>query len=165
MLIGVLSDTHGTLPRAAFAELADCDRIVHAGDIGDPGILVELAGLAPVTAVLGNNDFREYGPDVDRVARPVIGGVPFLVAHTPDDLMRELMRPDDAAAPGSPAPRVAVHGHTHVPKIVSGRAAAPAARIVCPGSVTRPRGGSEPSVAKIVVEDGALCSVRLVPLA
>ena len=39
MLVGVLSDTHGVLPSAAFAELADCDFIVHAGDICGPGIL------------------------------------------------------------------------------------------------------------------------------
>ena len=85
MLVGVLSDTHGVLPSAAFAELADCDFIVHAGDICGPGILAELETLAPVTAVLGNNDCREYGRSVDRFATPVIGGVRFLVTHTPDD--------------------------------------------------------------------------------
>ena len=67
MLVGVLSDTHGVLPSAAFAELADCDFIVHAGDICGPGILAELETLAPVTAVLGNNDCREYGRSVKPV--------------------------------------------------------------------------------------------------
>ena len=86
MLIGVLSDTHGWLPQRAYAELADCGHIIHAGDICDPGILDELRTLADVTAVLGNNDYGEYGAAVGRFARPVIGGVRFLVAHTPRDL-------------------------------------------------------------------------------
>ena len=40
--VGVISDTHGRLDERAFAELADCDHIIHAGDIGDPAILREL---------------------------------------------------------------------------------------------------------------------------
>ncbi|MDO4442764.1 MAG: metallophosphoesterase family protein [Slackia sp.] len=164
MLVGILSDTHGALPQAAFAELADCDHIVHAGDICDPSILAELETLAPVTAVLGNNDYPEYGAKVGRFATPVIGGARFLVTHTPDDLMRALRGGTSALQPGDPLPQVAVHGHTHVPRIVSGRAATPAGYIVCPGSVTRPRGGSSPSVAKLVIKDGVVSSVRLVEL-
>ena len=45
-LIGVLSDTHGRLDADAFAALAECDRIIHAGDIGGPHILRELEALA-----------------------------------------------------------------------------------------------------------------------
>ncbi|MDO5358136.1 MAG: metallophosphoesterase family protein [Slackia faecicanis] len=162
LLVGILSDTHGVLPQAAFAELADCDFIVHAGDICDPGILAELETLAPVTAVLGNNDCREYGEAVGRFATPVIGGVRFLVTHTPDDLQRALRGCTSALQPGDPVPQVAVHGHTHVPRILRGKAASPASLVVCPGSVTRPRGGSAPSVAKMVVEGGAVKSVELV---
>ena len=80
-VIGIISDTHGQLSEAAFAALADSDHIIHAGDIGNPAILRELEALAPVTAVLGNNDFDEYGQAVGRFARPVIDGVRFLVAH------------------------------------------------------------------------------------
>ena len=55
--IGIISDTHGTLDPRAYAALADCEHIIHAGDIGGVAILRELETLAPVTAVLGNNDF------------------------------------------------------------------------------------------------------------
>lgn len=164
MLVGILSDTHGVLPRSAFAELADCDHIVHAGDICGPEILTELATLAPVTAVLGNNDYREYGSGVGRFANPVIGGVRFLLTHTPDDLRRALCGCTSVLQPGDPVPQVAVHGHTHVPRIVTGKEALPAGMLVCPGSVTRPRGGSAPSVAKLVLCDGAVESARLVEL-
>ena len=74
--IGVISDTHGRLADAAYAALADSDYIIHAGDIGGPAIIRELETLAPVYAVLGNNDFSEYG-DVGQIARPCIDGVRF----------------------------------------------------------------------------------------
>jgi putative phosphoesterase len=54
--IGLLSDTHGLLRPEAKAFLKGSDYIIHGGDVGDPKILVELALIAPVTAVRGNND-------------------------------------------------------------------------------------------------------------
>ena len=84
--IGVISDTHGSLHQRAYEALADCDYIIHAGDICNPGIIRELETLAPVYAVLGNNDYNEYGPHVGRYSKPVIEGVRFLVAHYPNDV-------------------------------------------------------------------------------
>lgn len=164
MLVGILSDTHGTLPPAAYAEVADCDHIIHAGDICAPDILAELAALAPVTAVLGNNDYREYGADVNRYATPTIGGVRFLVTHTPDDLERAFSGRTSALQPGDPIPTVAIHGHTHVPRFIKGREASPASMIICPGSVTRPRAGSKRTVVKLELTDGAVQNVRFVEL-
>ena len=54
--VGLISDTHGLLRPEAKAFLRGSDYIIHAGDIGDPGILEELSAIAPVTAVRGNND-------------------------------------------------------------------------------------------------------------
>ena len=70
-VIGLISDTHGRLPDEALAAMADVDHIIHAGDIGGPEILHALEALAPTTAVLGNNDFDEYGSRVGRFAHPV----------------------------------------------------------------------------------------------
>ena len=53
--IGLISDTHGLLRPEALSFLIGCDAIIHGGDIGE-GILEQLAPLAPVTAVRGNND-------------------------------------------------------------------------------------------------------------
>lgn len=153
MLVGIISDTHGRMSDAAYAEMAECDFIVHAGDIGDPSILDELRNLAPVCAVLGNNDFDEYGHDVRWYANELIGGVRFLVMHTPADLKCALVGRSDVIKPGEPMPEVAVHGHTHVPEIVTGSEARGAGVIICPGSPTRPRNGSKPSVAKVLIED------------
>jgi putative phosphoesterase len=54
--VGLISDTHGLLRPEATESLRGSDFIVHAGDIGNSGILPELIAIAPVTAVRGNND-------------------------------------------------------------------------------------------------------------
>ena len=160
VLIGVISDTHGRLSQQAYVALADCGRIVHAGDIGDPGILRELGTLGPVTAVLGNNDFAEYGSDVGRFARPVVEGVRFLVAHYPHDVRISAFG-SRVLAPGDPIPDICIHGHTHVPRLEYGKKARPAQFVLCPGSATRPRGGNPPSIAKIAIEGGIIESISI----
>lgn len=155
--VGLISDTHGRLDDRAYAAMAECDYILHAGDIGDPGILTQLAALAPVTAVLGNNDFPEYGSAVDRFARPCIEGVRFLMAHYPSDV-RITFAGGTGVAPGDPIPQVCVHGHTHVPKIEFGKDARPADLVICPGSAFRPRGGFPRCVGKVIVHEGSVLS-------
>src|SRR5690606_23566081 len=56
--VGLISDTHGRLRPEVFDIFAGVDRIVHAGDVGDRDILIELAAIAPVTAVWGNVDYE-----------------------------------------------------------------------------------------------------------
>lgn len=55
MQILILSDTHGFVdPRvAALAQI--CDRVVHAGDIGNLGVLRQLDTNGSVIAVRGMN--------------------------------------------------------------------------------------------------------------
>lgn len=55
MRIGILSDTHGDLPKEAYTFFKDCDELWHAGDIG-AGVLEELQAFKPVVAVFGNTD-------------------------------------------------------------------------------------------------------------
>ena len=85
-IIGIISDTHGRLSTRHLPLWPTLTRIIHAGDIGGPDVLCALEALAPTTAVLGNNDFDEYGSRVGRFAHPVIDGVRFLVAHYPRDV-------------------------------------------------------------------------------
>ncbi|MDF1818083.1 MAG: metallophosphoesterase family protein [Immundisolibacteraceae bacterium] len=56
MKIGVVSDTHGLVRPETLSALAGVEQIIHAGDIGGPEVLAELANVAPVTAVTGNVD-------------------------------------------------------------------------------------------------------------
>jgi putative phosphoesterase len=56
MKIGLISDTHGYLDPRIEKIFAGVDHILHAGDIGPDLIIAQLQAIAPVTAVLGNND-------------------------------------------------------------------------------------------------------------
>lgn len=156
--IGVLSDTHGIFPMRCLAELTDCDYLIHAGDIGDVGIYRELRNLAPTIAVLGNNDYREYGADVKAIAKRTIEGVRFFVAHRPEQVLLKEMRAQ-YYEPGELLPHVCIHGHTHVPNIIRGKEASPADLILCPGAVTYPRKGSKPSIAKITLSENIVKDV------
>ena len=64
MLIGVISDTHGLLRPEALSALRGSDRIIHAGDVGDPAILDRLTEIAPVTAVRGNVDRESWAKNI-----------------------------------------------------------------------------------------------------
>ena len=162
-VIGLISDTHGRLSDDALAAMADVDHIIHAGDIGGPDVLHMLEALAPTTAVLGNNDFDEYGSHVGRFAHPVIDGVRFLVAHYPRDV-RIGFNGCAGLAAGDPIPKVCVHGHTHVPELLTGKEAYPADYLVCPGAAFRPRGGFPRCTGRMEVEDGRVLGVRIVAL-
>lgn len=153
LLVGVVSDTHGVLSNACYAALADCDFIIHAGDIGAVNIYHSLKNLAPVVAVLGNNDFKDYGSEVASTAKALIGGVRFFVAHYPQQVN---LKTQSARyfEPGEPLAHICIHGHTHVPQAITGKEASPASLILCPGSPSGPRSGSAPSIAKISLKDG-----------
>ena len=59
----LLSDTHGQLHPEILALARRADHVVHAGDIGHPDILAQLAGDGRhVTAVRGNNDMPDKWP-------------------------------------------------------------------------------------------------------
>jgi len=68
-VIGLISDTHGLMRQEALAILKGVDLIIHAGDVGKPGIIEQLRddvgkpgiieqlrAVAPVVAVRGNID-------------------------------------------------------------------------------------------------------------
>jgi len=54
--IGLISDTHGFLRNEVYTAFDGVDEILHAGDVGDPSILLELEVIAPTRAVYGNID-------------------------------------------------------------------------------------------------------------
>lgn len=54
--IGLLSDTHGHLPRSLFKHFEHVDEIWHAGDIGSTQLLDTLEQFKPLRAVWGNID-------------------------------------------------------------------------------------------------------------
>jgi putative phosphoesterase len=105
--LGVISDTHGLLRPEAVAALTGVERIVHAGDIGDPEILRALARLAPVSAVRGNNDRGGWAADIPETEVVEVGGVALYVLHDVHEL--DL----DPRAAGFAA---VIAGHSHQPR-------------------------------------------------
>jgi putative phosphoesterase len=107
-LLGVISDTHGLLRRAALEALEGVGHIVHAGDVGDPAILPALERIAPVTAVRGNVDLGDWARRLPPTAQLEVGGRWFHVLHALEDLDLE---------PAAAGFDVVVHGHSHRPSI------------------------------------------------
>lgn len=104
--IGLISDTHGLLRPEAKAFLRGSDRIIHAGDIGGQEILDELAGMAPLTVVRGNNDAGAWAVGIPETTVVEFGQVRIFVLH---DLAQLAI---DPAAAGY---QVVVAGHSHRP--------------------------------------------------
>jgi putative phosphoesterase len=143
--LGVISDTHGRLRAEVFTHFDGVDRILHAGDIGDPDILIELAAIAPVTAVSGNVDGSAFAANVPEVARLEAEGRRIVVVHghrlgspTPE-LLRQ----------AHPEADIVVFGHTHVPAVrwIDDRL------FLNPGAAGPARFRLKPSIALLRLED------------
>ncbi|PYY71930.1 YfcE family phosphodiesterase [Pseudomonas jessenii] len=108
MKVGVISDTHGLLRPEAIAALQGCDRIIHAGDIGSSQILEQLAAIAPVDAVRGNNDLdAPWARELPDCLRLDLNGWKVLLVHDMADVAANL---DDGI-------KLVITGHSHKPGI------------------------------------------------
>ncbi len=79
--IGVMSDTHGFVPKQVYEFFKNVDLIIHCGDIGSSDVLDELRLFKPLLAVYGNCDDRYGWEDVERVRKEEIEGVKIMVTH------------------------------------------------------------------------------------
>ncbi len=158
----VLADTHAPrrwrscLPAVA-QHLRGTDLILHAGDVCTAAALDELAGYAPVRAVLGNND----GPDV-------------AAWGAPDTLQADLaglsvaMLHDSGPAAGRPArlrrrfpaADLVIFGHSHIPldHTENGQ------RIFNPGSPTDRRRQPRGTLGVLHIDHGRLLSAEIIPV-
>lgn len=113
--IGILSDTHGYIPKQVWTFFKDCDELWHAGDCG-AGVLNSLREWKPVRAVYGNMDGWDVRYETDEVAdfdceglrvlMTHIGGYP---GHYPQNVSRmlKLAKPD-----------IFICGHSHILKVM-----------------------------------------------
>ena len=107
--IGVISDTHGFLDPAVPKLFEGVSHILHAGDIGPSSIIGQLEMVAPVTAVLGNNDST---PEFKLTELVELAGRKILLQH--------IVNPREPDGPGRrrllrDRPNAVVFGHTHKP--------------------------------------------------
>ncbi|MFZ0117819.1 MAG: metallophosphoesterase family protein, partial [Xanthobacteraceae bacterium] len=81
IVVGIIADTHGLIRPQALAELSGSDLIVHAGDIGAPGLIEELARIAPTFAVRGNVDTGPWAAGLPATAVVAAGDHKFYLLH------------------------------------------------------------------------------------
>jgi putative phosphoesterase len=164
----VLADTHlhsrplgaqravRRLPDSVWPYLRRADVILHAGDVLDEGILGELSELAPVHAVLGNNDRSLIGIlPVTRIVE--LGGVRIGMIH------------DSGAAAGRagrlrrrfPDADVVVFGHSHAPVNEEGD---DRQLLFNPGSPTQRRRQPVHSIGELRIAGGVLTQHRIIAL-
>ena len=106
MIVGVISDTHGSLRPEAIEALRGSDHILHAGDIGGKEVLALLSRIAPVTGIRGNVDTEAWARKLPETEVVEIDGVSIYLLH---DLGRLGLNPQAAGF------RVVVSGHSHRP--------------------------------------------------
>lgn len=109
-ILGVISDTHGLLRPEAVAALKGSSVIVHAGDIGDPGILDGLGKIAPVIAVRGNTDRGRWARGLPETEVVEVRGIHVYVLHDVDQLDLD---------PPAAGFQVVISGHSHRPGMES----------------------------------------------
>lgn len=150
--IAVLADTHTrgmsrALPAGAWPYLETADHILHAGDVVDPSVLLELKALAPLTVVLGNCDALDVkDAGATETAEVTLGGIQIGMVH------------DSGLAPGRrarmkslfPSARVVVFGHSHLPMNEDDGDLL----LFNPGSPTWPRKAPFPSMGLLWIEGG-----------
>jgi uncharacterized protein len=108
--IGVISDTHNFLDPRVPELFEGVDHILHGGDVGMPGLILQLEKIAPVTAVLGNTDDPSHRYRLTETVE--LGGRKFLIHHivnprAPDEALERRLKREN--------PVVVVFGHTHKP--------------------------------------------------
>ena len=145
--IAVLSDTHGLLRPEVMDRIAGCDLILHGGDINKPEIIDRLQEIAPVYAVLGNND-REWAEHVPVTLTFQVEDCHFFLVHNKREVPEDLAGID-----------VVVFGHSHryLEQTIDGRL------WLNPGSCGRRRFDQEITFAMMTV-DGKSISVEKITI-
>jgi putative phosphoesterase len=152
--VGIIGDTHGD--RFAIAQcqaaVGQVEAWLHLGDYARDAELLRAEGTE-VFSVAGNCD---YAGQTERVV--CLGGVRIFMAHghrygVNDSPARLVARARELHC------TVALYGHTHVPLLDEGGDVL----VLCPGSPSRPRGGSKRYMGLLVIREGT-AEGELVPL-
>jgi len=158
MIIGLLSDTHGNLPRTEKAlsllKNAGARHLFHCGDLGSEDVLTLLFEAresgTPVTLVHGNVD--QWDPDLHLYAKKLGMSLPRLVKGRFENLTYGVTHGHDATAMTElldENPDYIFTGHTHVPcDEIRGKS-----RVINPGAVHR---AQTPMVSVLETRTGQL---------
>ena len=159
----LLADTHlpkraKALPQQVWEEVAAADVVVHAGDWVDRATFEELSERSRrLIGVWGNNDGPELRALMPEVARWELEGLRFAMTHETGAAAGREKR----MAAAFPDTDVLVFGHSHIPWDT---VAPSGLRLLNPGSPTDRRRQPRCSYMRVLADDAALTSVKLVEL-
>lgn len=116
--IGILSDTHGHIPKALFEFFKDCDEIWHAGDWGPEPVRSKLINSGKlIRGVYGNIDGQEIRIEYPKIIHFESGAMHVCMLHiggypghySPDfkKVLQSGFKPD-----------IMVCGHSHILKVI-----------------------------------------------
>ena len=142
-LVGVISDTHGRLPKSITKAFEGVDLIIHAGDIGEPDIIKALEEIAPTIAVRGNMDMGQWAQQLPTDKAIKISQTFLHVVH--DACRLKLKSNEDE-------PNVVISGHTHRPLQEENQGVL----YVNPGSAGYPKFGQPATVALLQIKGQSL---------
>lgn len=146
MRVGLISDTHNRLRPEVFTLFEGVDLILHAGDVGDADILVELETIAPVHAVIGNTDSPALRPRVQDEVQLELEGFRVVMLHG-----HRLGSPNaDNLAAAYPHADIIIYGHTHRQRVDRRGDVL----VVNPGAAGAARFDLKPAVAILELERG-----------
>ncbi|MCP3924820.1 MAG: YfcE family phosphodiesterase [Desulfobacterales bacterium] len=149
IVIGIISDTHGTLSKHAIDALKGADFILNAGDSEKIEIIERLSDIAPVTSVRGNMDYQKWAESINKTETITIGEKTFHILHNLNDLELD---------PEIEGIDVIISGHTHCPEIHEKNNVF----YLNPGSASKKRYHYPHSVAKIVI--GNKSTIEIIPI-
>jgi len=141
------------MPAAAVDHLRRADAVLHAGDVLEGWFLDDLAEMAPVHAVLGNND---RGLDLPERRELVVAGVRIGMVHDSGARTGRAAR----LARWFPDCDLVVFGHSHIPLAERGRGQ----KLLNPGSPTDRRAEPHHTLALVDVDDGTIHRAQIVEL-
>jgi len=150
IVVGVISDTHGILVPAAIKALHGVDLIIHAGDIGNTGIMDELKSMAPVVAVRGNMDMSGDLRELPETEAIQVGDALLYIIHNINSLDIVPSKADFDAV---------IFGHLHYPSVAKHNGVL----FLNPGSASQPRRKSSASLAFLHIR-GSSIKTRIVDI-
>jgi putative phosphoesterase len=143
VVVGVISDTHGILVPAAKKALHGVDLIIHAGDIGNTGVMDELKSMAPVVAVRGNMDMSEELRELPETEAIQVGDALLYITHDINKL---------DIAPSKADFDAVIFGHLHYPSVAKHNGVL----FLNPGSASQPRRKSSASLAFLHIRGSSI---------
>jgi putative phosphoesterase len=160
MLVVVISDTHmrpGSsvrLPEPAVRWLERADVVLHAGDVVAPEVLEELRPLAPLHAVLGNND-HQLARVLPETLVVELEGVSIGMIHDSGPKAGRAAR----LRARFPRADIVVFGHSHLPLVQEGL---DGQLLFNPGSPTQRRMAPTHTIGVVELDAGRITLAEIV---